>query len=104
MWTNRQFRDQGSTPWVSTDRVVNPAPADMPDMITYMADSAHGQSGGPVWLNWEGFRNLVAINTTGYPRLTTPFDIIANMGVRITEPVLRLLRGWMRADGVSATF
>lgn len=99
-----EFRDQGSTQWVATDRVVNPAPADMPEMITYMADSTHGQSGGPVWLNWQGFRNLVAINTTGYPRLTTPFDIIANMGVRITEPLLRLLRGWMRADGVSATF
>jgi len=72
-------------------------------MITYMADSTRGQSGGPVWLN-QGFRNLVAINTTGYPRRTTPFDIIANTGVRITEPVLRLLRGWMRVDGVSATF
>jgi len=99
-----EFREQGSTQWVSTDRVVNPAPADMPGMITYMADSTHGQSGGPVWLNWEGFRNLVAIDTTGFPRSTPRFDIIANMGVRINEPVLRLLRRWMRADGVSATF
>lgn len=98
------FHDRGSTQWVSTDRCVDPAPADMPAMITYMADSAQGQSGGPVWLNWQGFRNLVAINTGGYPRPTTPFDIIANMGVRITEPVLRQLRAWMRADGVSATF
>jgi V8-like Glu-specific endopeptidase len=94
--------DQGSTQWVSTDRVVNPAPADMPGMITYRADSWHGQSGGPVWLNWEGYRNLVAINTTGYPSRTGA--IIANMGVRITEPVLRVLRGWMRTDGVSARF
>jgi V8-like Glu-specific endopeptidase len=99
-----EFRELGSTQWVSTDRVVNPSPADVPGMITYMADMTDGQSGGPVWLNWEGFRNLVAINTGGYPRTTSPFDIIANMGVRITEPVLSLLRGWMRADGVSATF
>src|SRR5262249_2731849 len=99
-----EFPDQGSTQWVSTDRVVNPTPADMPGMITYLADSTRGQSGGLVWLNWEGFRNLIAINTTGYPRRTAPFDISANMGVRITEPVLSLLRSWMLADGASATF
>jgi V8-like Glu-specific endopeptidase len=96
------IRDRGSTQWVSTDRVVNPAPADLPGMITYLADSWRGQSGGAVWLNWEGYRNLVAINTTAYPNRTGA--IIANMGVRITEPVLRLLRGWMSADGVSARF
>jgi V8-like Glu-specific endopeptidase len=96
------MRDRGSTQWVSTDRVVSPAPADMPGMITYMADSWRGQSGSPVWLNWEGYRNLVAINTGGYANRTGA--IIANMGVRISEPVLRLLRGWMNADGVSARF
>jgi len=99
-----QFREQGSTQWVSTDRVVDPARPDMPGMITYMADMTDGQSGAPVWLNWEGFRNLVAINTGGSERATAPFDITANMGVRITEPVLRVLRAWMRADRVSATF
>jgi V8-like Glu-specific endopeptidase len=99
-----EFHDQGSTQWVSTGRVVNPAPADMPGMITYMANMQQGQSGGPVWLNWQGFRNLVAINTGGFPSPTPPFPIVANMGVRITEPVLELLRRWMRADGVSATF
>jgi V8-like Glu-specific endopeptidase len=98
------FHERGSTQWVSTDRCVDPAPADMPAMITYMADSAQGQSGGPVWLNWQGFRNLVAVNTGGYPRRTAPHDIIANMGVRITDSVLSQLRAWMRADGVSATF
>jgi hypothetical protein len=44
----------------------------------------------------------VAINTGGYANRTGA--IIANMGVRISEPVLRLLRGWMNADGVSARF
>ena len=73
-------------------------------MITYMADMTDGQSGGPVWLNWRALETSSPSTRGGYPRTTSPFDIIANMGVRITQPVLSLLRGWMRADGVSATF
>lgn len=99
-----EFHDQGSTQWVSSGRVVNAAPADMPGMITFDTDRSPGQSGGPVWLTWQGFRNLVAISTTGYPSATAPFSIIANMGVRITEPVLAQLRAWMRMDRVEPNF
>jgi V8-like Glu-specific endopeptidase len=98
------LRDQGSTQWRSFGNVVNPTAGVFPGMMTYDLDTAEGHSGAPVWLTWNGFRNLVAINTTGFPRATAPFDIIANMGVRITAPLLSQLRAWMRADGVSATF
>ena len=94
----------GTTQWRSFGNIIDPAPATEPRSITFDLDSATGHSGGPVWLNWEGFRNLVAVNTGGFPRSTAPFDIVANMGVRITEPVLRQLRTWMRADGVTPTF
>lgn len=101
---DEEFRDRGSTQWVATGRVVNPAPASSPQLITYDADTVDGQSGGPVWLRWQGFRNLVAINSGGFPRETAPFDIVANMGVRITDQVLREIRGWMRLDRVEPTF
>ncbi len=99
-----ELRDLGSTQWRSFGNVVDPAPATEPRSITYDLDSATGHSGGPVWLRWQNFRNLIAVNTGGFPRPTAPFDIIANMGVRITEDVLRQVRAWMRADGVTATF
>jgi V8-like Glu-specific endopeptidase len=99
-----ELTDLGSTQWRSFGNIVDPAPATEPRSITYDLDSATGHSGGPVWLRWQDFRNLVAVNTGGFPRPTAPFDIIANMGVRITEDVLKQLREWMKADGVSATF
>lgn len=99
-----QLMDIGSTQWRSFGNVVDPEPATEPRSITFDLDSATGHSGGPIWLRWEGFRNLVAVNTGGFPRPTPPFDIIANMGVRITDEVLRQLREWMRADGVTPTF
>lgn len=101
---NPVLRDQGSTQWVSTGRVINPAPASAPRVITYDVDTANGHSGCPLWLRWEQARNLVAVNTGGFPRETAPFDIVANQGVRITEEVLREIRGWMRADRVEPTF
>jgi V8-like Glu-specific endopeptidase len=97
-----EWRDQGSTQWVSTGRLIEPAQS--PGLMTYDADMAEGHSGGPVWLNWQGYRNLVAVNTGGFPRLTAPFDIIANQGVRITAPLLQQLRAWIRADRVQPGF
>jgi V8-like Glu-specific endopeptidase len=94
----------GTTQWRCFGNIIDPAPATEPRSITFDLDSAAGHSGGPVWLNWEGFRNLLAVNTGGFPRPTAPFDIVANMGVRITEPVLKQLRTWMRADGITPTF
>ena len=98
------LRDQGSTQWVSSGRVINPTPAVAPRMITYDADTVSGHSGCPVWLRWENARNLVAINTGGFVRDTAPFDVIANQGVRITEDVLREIRAWMRLDTVEPNF
>ncbi|HEV7587859.1 MAG TPA: hypothetical protein VGO40_06980 [Longimicrobium sp.] len=94
----------GTMMWRSTGTVVNPSPPTEPLSITYDMDSFHGDSGGPVWLRWEQFRNLVAVHTGGFPDPADPTVIVANMGVRITEDVLRQLRAWMRADGVSANF
>jgi len=98
------FKDQGSTQWVSTGTILDPSPAGQPRLITYDADMIEGQSGAPVWLRWEQFRNLVAINTGGSPRATAPFDIVANSGVRITAELLTQIRAWMRLDGVQPTF
>ena len=97
-----EWRDQGSTQWYSTGRLIEPSQS--PGLMTFDADSAQGHSGGPVWLNWQGHRNLVAVNTGGFPRLTAPFDIIANQGVRITAPLLQQLRAWMRMDRVQPGF
>lgn len=94
----------GTTQWRSLGRIIDTSPATEPLSITFDLDTAVGHSGGPVWVNWNGFRNLVAVNTGGFPRPTAPFDIIANMGVRITPAVLTQLRAWMRLDNVSANF
>lgn len=90
------FVDQGSTQWRSYGKIINPL--DASGLITYSLDSAPGHSGGPIWINWEGYRNLVGIHTWGGRTATT------NAGVRITEPLLRQLRAWMRRDGVQPTF
>lgn len=89
------FVDWASTQWRSFGRIVNPF--DASGLITYSFDTAGGHSGGPVWLNWEGHRNLVAIHTRRH-------GTTANAGVRITEPLLRQLRVWMRSDRVQPTF
>jgi V8-like Glu-specific endopeptidase len=94
----------GTMMWRSFGSVVEPSPPSEPRSMTYDLDSFRGQSGGPVWLRWEQFRNLVAVNTGGFPDPADPTRIIANMGVRITEEVLKQLRAWMRADGASPTF
>jgi len=99
-----ELTDLGSTQWRAFGNVRDPAPATEPRSITYDLDAATGHSGGPVWLRWQEFRNLVAVNTGGFPRPTAPFDIIANMGVRITNAVLTQIGEWMRADGVRPTF
>lgn len=88
------FVDIGSTQWRSYGRIVNPF--DASGLMTYTIDTAPGHSGGPVWINWEGHRNLVGIHTRS--------GSTANAGVRISEPLLRQLRAWMRADGVQPTF
>jgi V8-like Glu-specific endopeptidase len=103
-WTSlaNRLNPQGSTQWRSFGRVVDPSPSDMRRAITYDLDSADGHSGSPVWLRWSGYRNLIAVNTSGYPGPTN--EIIASLGVRITDQVVRQLRSWMREDGVTATF
>jgi V8-like Glu-specific endopeptidase len=94
----------GTMMWRSFGSVVDPAPATEPRSITYDLDSFKGESGGPVWLRWEKYRNLVAVNTGGFPDPADPTKIIANMGVRITDDVLKQLRTWMKADGAAPTF
>jgi V8-like Glu-specific endopeptidase len=90
------FVDLGSTQWRSYGRIVNPF--DPSGLLSYAIDTAAGHSGGPVWLNWEGHRNLVGIHTWA-------LNSTANAGVRITEPLLRQLRDWMmRLDRVRPTF
>jgi V8-like Glu-specific endopeptidase len=101
---NPRLTDLGSMQWRAFGSILDASPASEPRCITYDLDSAVGHSGGPIWLRWEKYRNLVAVNTGGFPRPTAPFDIIANMGVRITNDVLRTLRNWMKTDGVTATF
>jgi V8-like Glu-specific endopeptidase len=101
---NPRLRDLGSMQWRSFGNVVEASPPSMPRVITYNNDSAVGHSGGPIWLRWEQYRNLIAVNTGGYPSATPPFTIVANMGVRITDAVLKTVRGWMKADGVNPTF
>ena len=90
--------------WRSNGHIVNPSPPTEPRSITYDMDSFHGDSGGPVWVRWQDYRNIVAVHTGGFPDPADPTRIIANMGVRITDEVLTQLRTWMRADGVTANF
>jgi V8-like Glu-specific endopeptidase len=94
----------GTMMWRSNGHIVNPSPPTEPLSITYDMDSFHGDSGGPVWVRWQDFRNIVAVHTGGFPDPADPTRIIANMGVRITDAVLAQLRTWMRADGVSPNF
>lgn len=89
------FRDWGSTQWHSSGSIVNPLQS--PGLITYNLDSVAGHSGGPIWLNWEGHRNLIAIHTGG-------FNASSNRGLRITPQLLQQLRAWMRADRIEPTF
>jgi V8-like Glu-specific endopeptidase len=101
---NPRLMDRGSTQWRSFGHVVDASPATEPRSITFDCDSADGHSGGPVWLRWERYRNLVAINTGGFPSPDPPHAIVANMGVRITADVLQTIRAWMALDGVRPTF
>jgi V8-like Glu-specific endopeptidase len=90
--------DRGSMQWVTSDgRVVDPAPSTAPGLLLHNLDTKPGQDGGPIWIHWKGYRNLVAIHTGD-------FSSTANMSVRITEPLLRQLRKWMREDRVKPTF
>src|SRR5215213_4673154 len=90
------FLDWGSTQWRSHAKIIKPF--DLSGLLSYELDTMPGHSGSPVWLNWEGYRNLVAIHTWQLDGLTTA-------GVRITEPLLQQLRYWMHSlDGVQPTF
>ncbi|XVU29625.1 trypsin-like serine peptidase [Actinoplanes sp. CA-054009] len=91
-----EWTDRGSTQWVATGRLVEPARP--PGVLTYDADTAKGHSGSPIWLNWQGYRNLVAIHTGAQPGHAT------NRGVPITDTLLHQLRVWMRADRVQPGF
>jgi V8-like Glu-specific endopeptidase len=83
-----------STQWQSFGRVVSLAPA---GLVLYDMDTKGGHSGSPVWLRWQGFRNLTAVHT-GYSPPT------GNRGVRLTDTVLKQVRAWMKADGENPTF
>ena len=101
---NARLTDVGSRQWRSFGNVVAASPAAAPRLITYDLDSAAGHSGGPIWLRWERFRNIVGIHTGGFRNPAPPPAFIANRGVRITNDMLRQIREWMRADGVTPTF
>jgi len=88
--------DRGSMQWVtSTGVVVDPAPASAPKLLLHSLDTMPGQDGGPIWLHWQGYRNLIAIHTGN-------FSATANKSVRITQPLLNQLKQWMRADGITS--
>jgi len=90
--------DRGSMQWVTSNGgVVDPAPSSAPGLLLHDLDAKPGQDGGPIWLHWKGFRNLIAIHTGD-------FSATANKSVRITEPLLGQLRRWMREDGIKSTF
>ncbi len=83
-----QFRASG--------KVTNGSPAARPRLILYTVDTVSGQSGSPVWIFWQQYRNLAAIHT-GPGWVVDPAERgRSNRGVRITEDVLREVRGWMR--------
>jgi len=98
---NSRLVDIGSTNWRAYGSVVDPAPAAQPRLLTHNLDSFEGHSGSPIWLRWQQYRNLVAVHTGRYGPLSTA---TANRGTRITDAVLTTLRGWMAADGVTASF
>ncbi|SNY68539.1 trypsin-like serine peptidase [Paractinoplanes atraurantiacus] len=98
-----EWRDIGSTQWLGTGRLIDPARA--PGVLTYDADTAPGHSGSPIWLNWEGYRNLVAIHTgPGNRGSAPPHAWISNRGVPISEALLCQLRAWMCLDRVQPNF
>jgi V8-like Glu-specific endopeptidase len=101
---NRRLTDLASTQWRAFGRVADPSPAAQPRLMTYNMDTAKGQSGSPVWLRWEQYRNIVGIHTGTFPLNVAPASATANRAVRITDDVLTRVREWMRADGVTPTF
>jgi V8-like Glu-specific endopeptidase len=95
------------TQWRALGQVTKAKPAAGPQLIYYNLDTCGGHSGSPVWLRWQGFRNLVAIHTgpcllgadckvaTGPPCFPTTQRRTSNRGVLITQSVLNDVRKWM---------
>jgi V8-like Glu-specific endopeptidase len=101
---NPRLVDWGSTQWRAFGRIGDASPTAHPRIMTYQLDTERGQSGAPVWLRWEQYRNLVGIHGGTYPFDVAPALATANRAVRITDDVLTRVREWMRADGVTPTF
>ena len=74
-WASDQWRANGKVRNVSANRV------------SYDVDTFGGESGAPVWLPWQNFRNLVAVHTTGTPSY--------NEGVLITQALWHEVKSWM---------
>ena len=59
--------------------------------IEYVNDTTTGQSGGPIWLRWQGYRVLVGIHTNGVGP-AGPY----NTGVRLNATNLAVIKSWVR--------
>jgi V8-like Glu-specific endopeptidase len=75
-------------------------PAPMPGVLLHTADTFAGQSGAPVWMQFnDGSRFLVGIHTGANTVLdgTTgrPLPVTANKAVHLSADVLKLIRSWM---------
>lgn len=99
-----QIGRHATVQWESVGSVLHPAAPGIPRVVTYSNDTFGGHSGAPVWSSRAGL-NLVAVHSGPFPFPVPPGGRPqANRGVRVTDPMLATLRGWLREDGVTPTF
>jgi V8-like Glu-specific endopeptidase len=83
--------DNASVPWLSFDRIVDPGhDGILFDEMQVEHDFAPGMSGGPVWLRWKGFRNML-----GLARAVPTSAARVNIAVRFTETALKEIASWI---------
>jgi V8-like Glu-specific endopeptidase len=75
-------------------------PAPMPGVLLHTADTFEGQSGAPVWMQFnDGSRFLVGIHTGANIVLDGAtgrrLPVTANKAVHLSADVLKLIRSWM---------
>jgi V8-like Glu-specific endopeptidase len=87
---------RGGAQFRAFGNITNPAPAAAPLLMLYNLDTVPRNSGAPVWIRWQDFRNLVAVHT-GPGWVVDPTERLrSNRGVRITEDVMNQLQAWTR--------
>jgi V8-like Glu-specific endopeptidase len=83
--------DNASVPWLSTERIVDPGPDGLLfGEMQVEHDFAPGMSGGPVWIRWKGFRNMLGL-ALAVPRNNPR----TNVAVRFTETALNEISSWI---------